>query len=101
MSDVKVKHEVVLSRQEAARWFADLASALAGEGAVSLDLAGSTVKLAVPDRLRCEAEVEVEGDEVEVEFELTWSTAAPAAVPAPAPSLEAASSGPAPNMIAR
>src|SRR5689334_16038742 len=84
MSDVKVKHEVELSRQEAARWLSQLAAALDGDGDVSLDLAGSTVKLSVPSRVRCEAEVEVDGDEVELELEFTWSTAVPAAVPEPA-----------------
>ena len=74
MSDVKVEHKVVLSRHEAARWIADLAEALSGDGPVSIRLARSTVELEVPDHVRCEAEVEVDGDEVELEFELKWST---------------------------
>ena len=75
MSDVKVEHKVVLSRHDAARWFADLAEALGGDdGKVSIRLARSTVELTVPDHVRCEAEVEVDGDEVELELELKWST---------------------------
>jgi amphi-Trp domain-containing protein len=77
MSDVKVEHKVVMSRHEAARWIAELAEALSGDGTVSIRLAQSTVEMEVPDHVRCEAEVEVEGDEVELEFELKWSTARP------------------------
>src|SRR5689334_18210107 len=101
MSDVKVKHEVELSRHEAARWLADLSTALAGDGDVSLDLAGSTVQLSVPGRLRCEAEVEVEGDEVELELELSWSTAARAAVPEPGRAPEEVAAVQSPHMTAR
>jgi amphi-Trp domain-containing protein len=79
MSDVKVEHKVVMTRQEAARWISDLAEALSRDGTVSIRLARSTVELEVPDHVRCEAEVEVDGDEVELEFELKWSTARQAA----------------------
>jgi amphi-Trp domain-containing protein len=71
----QVEHKVSLARHEAARWIADVAVALSGDGPVSIRLAGSTVELEVPDHVRCEAEVEVDGDEVELEFELKWSTA--------------------------
>jgi amphi-Trp domain-containing protein len=74
MADVKVEHKVTLTRHDAARWIADLAEALSGDGPVSIRLAQSTVELVVPDHVRCEAEVEVDGDEVELEFELKWST---------------------------
>jgi amphi-Trp domain-containing protein len=74
MSDVKVEQKVTMTRHEAARWIADLAEALSGDGTVSLRLARSTVELKVPDHVRCEAEVEVDGDEVELEFELKWFT---------------------------
>lgn len=84
MTDVKVEHKVTLTRQEAARWIADLADALTGDGPVTIRLAGSTVELEVPDHVRCEAEVEADGDEVELEFELKWSTARTDA-PAPHP----------------
>jgi amphi-Trp domain-containing protein len=33
-------------------------------------LGASTLKLHVPDHLRCEVEVEVDGDEVELELEM-------------------------------
>jgi amphi-Trp domain-containing protein len=75
MADVKVEHKVTLTRHEAARWIADLAEALSGDGPASIRLARSTIELEVPDHVRCEAEVEVDGDEVELEFELKWSTA--------------------------
>lgn len=80
MTDVKVEHKATLTRRQAADWFAHLASALAGDGPVELDLASSTVRLQVPDHVRCEAEVEVDGDEVELELELKWSTARPSVV---------------------
>jgi amphi-Trp domain-containing protein len=98
MADVKLEHKVTLTRQGAARWLADLASALADDGTVTLDLSGSTVKLAVPHHVRCEAEVEVEGDEVELELELKWSTThASHPVPEPATSSETATPLPAPS----
>jgi amphi-Trp domain-containing protein len=76
MSDVKVENKTTMSRREVARWFAEVAEALNGDGTVKLRLAGSsTVELEVPDSVRCEAEVEVDGDEIELEFELKWSTA--------------------------
>ena len=84
MTDVKVEHKITLTRQEAARWIADLADALTGDGPVTIRLAASTVELEVPGHVRCEAEVEVDGDEVELEFELKWSTARTDA-PAPHP----------------
>ena len=76
MSEVKVENKATMTRSEVARWFADVAEALRGDGTVELRLAGSsTVEFEVPDQIRCEAEVEVDGDEIEVEFELKWSTA--------------------------
>jgi amphi-Trp domain-containing protein len=78
MSEVKVENKATMTRLEVARWFADVAEALRGDGTVELRLAGSsTVEFEVPDQIRCEAEVEVDGDEIEVEFELKWSTARP------------------------
>ena len=74
MSDVKIEHEVDMTRAEVAQWLADVGKALQGDGMVSIRLAGSTVELKVPDHVRCEAEVEVDGDEIELELELTWST---------------------------
>jgi amphi-Trp domain-containing protein len=77
MSDVKVQRRVTMTRQDAARWIAGLARSLDGDGPVHLELAGSTVQVRVPERVRCEAEVEIDGDEVEIEFELKWSMAHP------------------------
>jgi amphi-Trp domain-containing protein len=74
MSDVKVERKVSMTRHEAASWLADIAEALGGDGRGSIQLADSTVEMAVPDHVRCEAEVEVDGDEIELEFELKWST---------------------------
>lgn len=89
MADVKLEHKVTLTRHDAARWIADLAAALSNEGSVTLDLAGTTVKLHIPEHVRCEAEVEVDGDEVELELELKWSTGRRSpAVPGPAEPVE-------------
>jgi amphi-Trp domain-containing protein len=77
MSDVKVEHESVMTRAEVAQFLTEVGRALAGDGTATIRLAGSTVELRVPDRMRCEAELEVDGDEVELELELKWSTARP------------------------
>jgi amphi-Trp domain-containing protein len=79
MSDVEVSRTESLSRREAARRLAALAESLANGGRVELELGASTVKLSVPDQVRCEVEVEIDGDEIELELELKWSTA-PASV---------------------
>lgn len=81
MSDVEIKRTETLTRQEAAERLTTLATALRDSGHVEVALGASTVKLHVPDHVRCEVEVEVDGDEVELEVELKWSTA-PAAAPA-------------------
>ena len=52
-----------------------MATALADGGHVEVQLGASTLKLHVPDHVRCEVEVEVDGDEVELELELKWSLA--------------------------
>ena len=78
MSDVEVSRTESLTRQEAAQRLSALATALAEGGHVKVQLGASTLKLHVPDHVRCEVEVEVDGDEVELELELKWSmTAAP------------------------
>ena len=83
MSDVEVSQTESLSRQEAARRLSALADALADGGHVEIQLGKSTLKLHVPDHVRCEVEVEVDGDEVELELELKWSTgSAESAAPA-------------------
>jgi amphi-Trp domain-containing protein len=86
VSDVEVSRTESLTRQEAAKRLSALASALADGGHVEIQLGLSTLKLHVPDHVRCEVEVEVDGDEVELELELKWSTgsAEPATPAAPA-----------------
>jgi amphi-Trp domain-containing protein len=79
MSDVEVKREELLTRAEAAHRLAALAAALADGGKVEVALGASTLKLHVPDQVRCEIEIEVDEDEVELELELKWSLAKPAA----------------------
>lgn len=75
MSDVKIEHTVMVSRDEAAAWLSVLSKAFAADGHVELTLGPSEVKVHVPDRLQAELEVEVEGEEVEIELEFTWSRA--------------------------
>jgi amphi-Trp domain-containing protein len=75
MSDVKIEHKVMVSRDEAAAWLSVLSKAFAADGHVELTLGPSDVKVHVPDRLQAELEVEVEGDDVEIELEFTWSRA--------------------------
>ena len=86
MSDVEVSRTESLTRQEAAQRLSALATALAEGGHVKVQLGASTLRLHVPDHVRCEVEVEVDGDEVELELELKWSTVAaePAAPATPA-----------------
>jgi amphi-Trp domain-containing protein len=76
VSDVEVSRTDSLTRQEAAQRLSALATALAEGGHVKVQLGASTLKLHVPDHVRCEVEVEVDGDEVELELELKWSTVA-------------------------
>jgi amphi-Trp domain-containing protein len=83
MSDVEISRTESLTRHQAAKRLAALAAALGDDGHVEVELGASTVKLHVPDHVRCEVEVEVDGDEVEFEVELKWSTA-PAPAPTPA-----------------
>ena len=84
MSDVEVSRTEALTREEAAQRLSALATALAEGGHVKVQLGASTLKLHVPDHVRCEVEVEVEvdGDEVELELELKWSMAAAPGEPA-------------------
>lgn len=99
MSDGKLEQRVSLSRQEAARWLHELASALEKGGTAEIALVGPTVALNLPDEFGCELELEPYGDKIELEIEFTWpnprtepapegqrsSVAAPtASVPAPA-----------------
>ncbi len=72
MSNGKIEQKVTLSRQEAARWLADLAKALAEGGTTEIALVGSPVPLNLPDAVSCELELEPYGDKVELEIEFTW-----------------------------
>ncbi len=74
MSDVEISRTESLTRQQAARKLTALAAALEDGGHVKVELGASTVKMHIPDHVRCEIEVEVDGDEVELEVELKWST---------------------------
>jgi amphi-Trp domain-containing protein len=74
MSDLEISRKQILTRHEAAERLSALAAALADRGDVEVDLGASTLKLSVPDHVRCEVEVEVDGDEVELEVEIKWST---------------------------
>ncbi|WP_326834873.1 amphi-Trp domain-containing protein [Amycolatopsis rhabdoformis] len=78
MSDVEVKREETLSREDAARRLATLAEALQAGGKIEIALGASTVKVHVPDEVAIEVEVEIDGREVELEVELKWSTGKPA-----------------------
>lgn len=84
MSDIEVKREDTLTRAEAAQRLAVLAEGLANGGTVEFALGASTVKVHVPDEVRCEVEIEIDGDEVEFEVELKWTTRKPKAVATPA-----------------
>jgi amphi-Trp domain-containing protein len=75
MSDVEISRKESLTRHEAARRLSALADALDAGGHVEVELGASTLKLHVPDHVRCEVEVEVDGEEVELELEFKWSTA--------------------------
>lgn len=85
MTDIEVKREETLSRDEAAQRLAALAAALANGGKVELALGASTLKMNVPDEVKVEVEVEIDGDEVELEVEMKWSTGKPARTSTAAP----------------
>ncbi|HKN51250.1 MAG TPA: amphi-Trp domain-containing protein [Amycolatopsis sp.] len=74
MSILKVTREEMLSRAAAARLLSTLAAALANSDQLQVTLGGSSIKVQVPDEVRCEIEVEVDRDEVELEVELKWPT---------------------------
>ena len=76
---MKIEQKQSLSREDAARFIAQLAEGLGDDGKVTVRLGSSTLELSVADQLRCELEVEVDGDEIELELELKWSTARRAA----------------------
>ena len=73
MSKGEIEQKATLSRQEVARWLADLARAIGDGGPVEVALAGAPVTLHFADELRCELEIEPHGDGMELEIELKWS----------------------------
>lgn len=73
MSRGEIEQKATLSRQEAARWLADLAKAMGEGGTVEVALAGAPVTLQLADELHCELELEPHGDEMELEIEFKWS----------------------------
>lgn len=82
MSDVEVKREEVLTRDEVAGRLAALAAALAGSEKVEVTFGATKLEVHVPDEVRCEIEIEVDDDEVELEVELKWSLGKRSAAPA-------------------
>lgn len=68
----KIEQRVVLTRQDAARWLHELASALESGGTADVSLVGPTVALSLPDEFEVELELEPYGDKIELEFELMW-----------------------------
>lgn len=73
MSKNEIEQKVTLSREEAARWLAELAQAIDKGGTVEVALAGPSVTLELPDEFQCELEIEPYGDKVELEIEFKWS----------------------------
>jgi amphi-Trp domain-containing protein len=73
VSKDEIEQKATLSRQETARWLAELAKAIGDGGTVEVALAGPPVTLHLGDEFRCELEVEPHGDEIELEIELKWS----------------------------
>lgn len=69
----EIEQEATLSRQEVARWLADLARAIDEGGTVEVGLAGPPVTLELGDEFECELEIEPHSDEIELEIELKWS----------------------------
>lgn len=73
MSKDEIEQKATLSREDAARWLADLARAIGEGGTVEVGLEGAPVTLELGDEFECELEIEPHSDEVELEIELKWS----------------------------
>lgn len=80
MSNGEIEQKATLSREELARWLADLAAVIGRGGTVQVRLSGPGVTVTLPDRFRCELEIEQEGDELELEIELKGIVSAPRTV---------------------
>ena len=59
MSKDEIEQKATLSRQEVARWLADLAKAIEDGGTMQVSLAGPPVTLELPEEFRCELEIEL------------------------------------------
>ncbi|GAA4791209.1 hypothetical protein GCM10023200_27990 [Actinomycetospora chlora] len=69
----KIEQRVILTRQEAARWLHEVASALEAGGTAEISLVGPTVALNLPEEeFEVELELEPYGDKVELEIEFVW-----------------------------
>ena len=68
----KIEQRVILTRQEAARWLHQLATALEKGGTADVALVGPTVALNLPEEFEVELELEPYGEKIELEFELVW-----------------------------
>jgi amphi-Trp domain-containing protein len=76
-AEIKVEHELTLSREEVADWLVDLADAIREGATAELPLSGPVLTVPVADDIDVDIEVEIDGDEVELELELSWSLARP------------------------
>jgi amphi-Trp domain-containing protein len=68
----KIEQRVVLTRQDAAKWLHQLATALENGGTADVALVGPTVALNLPEEFEVELELEPYGEKIELEFELVW-----------------------------
>lgn len=73
MAKDKIEQETTFSRQDAARWLADLARAIEQGGTIEVGVSDSPVTLELGDEFECELEIEPHEDEVELEIEFKWS----------------------------
>lgn len=72
MAKGEIEQKAKLSRQEAARWLAELATAIGEGGTVEVALSGSPVTLHLAEEMEVELELEPYGDKIELEIEFTW-----------------------------
>lgn len=72
MGSSEIEQMATLSRQEVARWLADLARMVEEGGNAQIALTGPPIALDLPDEFRCELEIELDSDGGELEIELKW-----------------------------
>lgn len=68
----KIEQRVVLTRQDAARWLHELATAMEKGGTADVALVGPTVALNLPEDFEVELELEPYGEKIELEIEFMW-----------------------------